>query len=118
MAQETDARLPVVFGDIAMAGPNDALLIEGDAPAPPGLAVARFSANPLRWHAVGCACCTPRAAVAAALGRLFLARARNEVAFYRRVIAVVSDPEAVRAAVAADALAAGRFRLEGTPRLR
>ncbi len=115
MSHATDARLPVVFGDIAMAGPHDALLIEGEAPAPPGRAVARFSANPRRWHAVGCACCAPRAAAAAALGRLFLARARGEVAFFRRVVAVVTDPAAVRAAIAGDALAAGRFRLDTDP---
>ena len=108
----TDARLPVVFGDIAMAGPDDALLIEGDAPAPPGLAVARFAPGPLAWHAAGCACCTPRAAAAAALGRLYLARARNEVAFFRRVVAVVSDPAAIRAALAGDALAGGRYRVD------
>ena len=108
----TDARLPVVFGDFSTAGPDDALLIEGEAPAPAGAAVARFAAGPRPWHAVGCACCVPRAAAAAALGRLYLARARGEVAFFRRVVAVVHDPGAVRAALAADALAAARFRID------
>jgi hypothetical protein len=112
MDHATDARLPVVFGDIALAGPDDALLIEGEAPAPPGRPVARFTPGPLRWHAAGCACCAPRAAAAAALGRLFLARARGDISFFRRVIAVVTDQAAVRAAIAGDALAAGRFRLD------
>jgi len=106
-----DARVPVVFGELAAAGPEDGLLIEGDAPAPAGRAVARFTAGPLSWHAPSCACCVPRAAAAAALGRLYLARARGEVAFFRRVVAVVNDPEAVRAALAEDRLAAGRYRL-------
>jgi len=111
MQQPTDARIPVVFADLAAAGPDDGLLIEGDAPAPPGHAVARFASGPRPWHARGCACCVPRAAAATALGRLFLARARGEVAFFRRVVAVVKDPAAVRAALAEDTLAAGRFRL-------
>ena len=106
-----DARVPVVFADAAAAGPEDALLIEGDAPAPAGRALARFAAGPLRWHAAGCACCVPRAAVAAALGRLYVARARGEVGYFRRVVAVVQDADAIRAALAEDRLAAGRFRL-------
>jgi len=111
MMSSPDPRVPVVFGDLAAAGPDDGLLIEGEAPAPPGRAVARFASGPRPWHAAGCACCAPRAVAAAALGRLFLARARGEVPFFRRVVAVVRDPDAVRAALAADALAAGRFRL-------
>ena len=106
-----DARVPVVFGDIATAGPDDGLLIEGDTPAPPGRAVARFTPGPLRWHARGCACCAPRTAAAAAHGRLYLARARGEVPFFRRIVAVVNNPAAVRAALSGDVLAAGRFRL-------
>jgi hypothetical protein len=112
MNEPTDARVPVVFSDFAAPGPDDALLIEGDAPAPPGRVVVRFAAGPRPWHAPGCACCAPRAAAAAALGRLYLARARGEVAFFRRVVAVVKDPAALRAALAEDALAAGRFRLD------
>jgi hypothetical protein len=112
MHQPSDTRVPVVFSDLAAAGPDAALLIEGDAPAPPGRTVARFATGPRPWHALGCACCAPRAEAAAALGRLYLARARGEVAFFRRVVAVVKDPAAVRAALAEDALAAGRFRLD------
>jgi len=112
MIPPEDARLPVVFGTVATAGPEDALLIEGDAPALPGQTVARFTAGPLPWHAAGCACCVPRAAAAAALGRLFLARARGEVAFFRRVVAVVNNKQALQAALSVDALAAARFRID------
>jgi hypothetical protein len=112
MNEPTDARVPVVFADLAAAGPDDGLLIEGDAPAPLGRAVARFASGPRPWHAPGCFCCAPRAAAAAALGRLYLARARGEVPFFRRVVAVVKDPAAVRAALAEDTLAGGRFRLD------
>ncbi len=65
-------------------------------------------------HPAGCACCLPRSEAAAALGRLFLARARGDVAFFRRVVAVTMTPQgeaAVRAAVAEDPLISGRFRL-------
>ncbi|MDE2573876.1 MAG: hypothetical protein KGL55_01045, partial [Rhodospirillales bacterium] len=60
----------------------------------------------------GCACCLPRHGAAAALGALFLARARGEVPFFRRVLAVVRDAAAVRAALAGDVVTAARFRLD------
>jgi len=40
-----DARVPVVFGAITDARPDDALLIEGDAPAPDGRVVVRLMAD-------------------------------------------------------------------------
>jgi hypothetical protein len=49
-----------------------------------------------------------------ALARLFGARARGETAFFRRVVLVLpppADPAKVEAAIAADAVAAARFRL-------
>ena len=52
-----------------------------------------------------------------ALGRLFLARARGEVAWFHS-IAVIATPAgeaAVRAALAGDRVAAGRFRLAEFP---
>ncbi len=107
-----DARLPVRFGTPDQAGPERALLIEGDAPAPPGVPFARFVLAP-GIHPASCACCAPRGPVAEALARLFLDRARGGAPF-REVIALVRGPtgeEAVRAAVTADQLAAARFRL-------
>ncbi len=110
-----DARVPVVFGEIGQADPVDALLIEGDAPAPANRPVARYErGRSAPSHAPGCACCGPRSAVAMALARLFLARARGEVAFFHRVVAVPLDAEgeeAVRAAIQGDPLACARFRV-------
>ena len=94
--------------------PDDALLIEGVAPAPVGHAVERFRLSPrLAGHPLGCPCCIPRGPVAEALGRLFLARARGEAVWFRSV-AVLATPAgeaAVRAALAEDQVSAGRFRL-------
>jgi hypothetical protein len=115
MVNEADGRLAVRFGLGEDAEPGEALLAEGEDPLPPGHPVARFSLRPgLRGHPIGCACCSPRGPVAEALGRLFLARARGEVAFFRSVVAVTATPAgeaAVRAALAEDQVSAGRFRL-------
>jgi hypothetical protein len=107
----TDARVPVVFAPAALAGAEDALLLDagGDA-APAAGVVVRLAAG--RGHPAGCACCLPRGAVAEALGGLFVRRARGEVGFFRRVVVSVADPDAVRAAVLSDRLVAGRFRLD------
>jgi len=81
---------------------------------PPGVAVPgrgtveRIAARPA--HASGCACCTPRAALAEALHRLFIRRARGEVPFFQRIV-VAAAPDALRSALA-DPLVAQRFRLE------
>jgi hypothetical protein len=115
MGEFGDDSVPVRFGSGDAAGPDAALLVEGDAPVPPGHAVARFRLTPsLIGHPFGCACCTPRGPVAEALGWLFLARARGEVAFFRSVVVVEATPAgeaAVRAALADDQVSAGRFRL-------
>jgi hypothetical protein len=110
MTWSVDGRVLVVFGAIGDAGPDDALLIEGDAAVPSGHAVARFTAS-RQPHRIGCACCAGRGEAAMALGAIFLARARGEVAFFRRVVAVVSDIDAMRATLADDKLVSGRFRL-------
>jgi hypothetical protein len=125
MTDADDGRVGVRFGAASDAGPEEALLIEGDAPgagdAPSGRsmpagrpAVARF-ALPVRnaTHPLGCVCCAPRGPVAEALGRLFLARARGELAWFRCVVAVTrsaAGADAVRAALAADVVTAARFR--------
>ena len=107
-----DARIPVIFAPATTAVDGDALLTEGDAAAPEGVPVARFSAE-LPGHALGCACCAGRSPVAAALHRLFLARARGTAAFFARVV-VACGPEgeaAVRQALAEDGFVGGRYRL-------
>src|SRR5690242_6394703 len=87
-----DDRIPVRFfrdaggeGDPACHGRGAAWLIEGDAPAPAGAAVARYTAPLSGAHAPGCRCCAARSSAAVALGRLFLARARGEVAPFDHV---------------------------------
>ena len=112
----SDDRVPVRFGAAADAGPDEALLIEGDAPAPGRPAIARFVLRArLATHPLGCGCCTPRGPVAEALGRLFLARARGEVPWFSSVVAVtIGAPgrDAVLGALQADVVTAARFRLE------
>jgi len=110
-----DARVPVRFGSVSETDAGSALLIEGDAPAPDGVAVARFTVEaPAGPHPPGCPCCTARSPAAVALAALFLARARGEVVFFRTVVAVCPTPEgqaAVRAAVESDPLALAWFRV-------
>ncbi len=107
-----DGRIAVVLG--GAAGEGDAVLLEGDGVLPEG-AAARFTVE-AGGHAIGCACCVPRSDAGRALGRLFLARARGEVAAFGRVVAVTTSEAgraAVVAAVAGDVVAAARFRMEG-----
>lgn len=104
-----DARIPVVFGLLSDLQPTDALLT--DAPdAPAGVPTARLGPE-TPGHPPNCLCCVPRGEAGEALGRLFQARARAEVAFFRRVLAVVDDQAAIRQAVLNDRLAAAWFRL-------
>jgi len=100
-----DGRIPVLLAGAGIAGAGAAVLPAG--------AAARFTVE-AGVHAVGCACCVPRSDAARALARLFLARARGEVALFRRVIAVTASPAgraAVTAAVTGDVLASARFRM-------
>ncbi len=109
-----DPRIPVRFADLAAAGADEAVLIEGSAAVRAGLAVARFQLPAFGAHPAGCACCLPRGPVAEALGRLFLARARGEVGFFRSVVAVAATTAGRRAiddALAGDPVVTARFRL-------
>ena len=98
-----DARVPVLIGGEEAAGAEDAVLAEGDA----------------RWaaateHPAGCACCAPRGSVAVILTSLFMARARGEVPFFRRVVAVPdgeAGAQAIRTALQDDPFLSARFRL-------
>jgi hypothetical protein len=92
---KADDRIEVLFGTASLAGPQDAVLA----------APAEFAR-----HRAGCACCAGRGALAAALGHLFIARARGEVAYFRRVVVTGADA-AARASLAADGLVAARFRV-------
>jgi len=118
MVWKLDVRIPVRFGPVDQAGEDDALVVEGGVeggPAPrTGAAAAAFEPDG-GGHPAGCACCVARSPAAQALHALFQARAKGEVPFFRRVLAVTRTPEGDRAvwsAVRNDPLAAGRFRLE------
>jgi hypothetical protein len=105
-----DNRVPVVFAP-AVPGPGDAALIEGEAAAPDGRAVAYFRLSPgLPW--AGCPCCAPRGPIARMLLGLFVARARGECSPFARVVVLASaaGEAAVRQALAEDVFLAGRYR--------
>lgn len=114
----SDDRIPLRFAVVGAAPPwataQEAVLIEEPAAVAftlaPGVAVMRFGAVGA-VHPTGCACCTGRGAAAAALGVLFQARARGEVAWFTAVVAVVADAAAVTAEVQGDRVAAARFRV-------
>jgi hypothetical protein len=133
MMDVDDGRIGVRFGAAEDAGPEDALLIESVAPgageAPGDHVVPSAGAAPtdrpalasfilpvrVATHPLGCACCTPRGPVAEALGRLFLARARGELPWFRSVVAVTcsaAGADAVRAALTADVVTTARFRAD------
>jgi hypothetical protein len=106
----TDLRIPVIFGDLSEAGPQDAVLAEGGALVHAG-ATAAF--QPGTGHAPGCACCVPRGEAGRALAWLLHARARNQVPFFTRVIAVVETDAGradIRSALEADPIASTCFK--------
>ena len=109
-----DGRIAVLIGALADAGAGDALLIEGDRPAPASSLLQRFQGARVSGHLVGCACCALRSPAAEALGRLFLDRLRDGAAYFNRVVAVPATAEgeaALRDALADDLLTRARFRL-------
>ena len=105
-------RIGIRFGG-ALA-PGDAVLVqEGFAPPSGARVVGGFRAEEVRrfGHGIGCSCCVPRGAVAAALTRLFLDRARGTEDGSGDVVIVgdTNGEAAVRAAVAGDVLLRARF---------
>lgn len=107
---QCDARIPVsqAVRGAEGPGPETALVLAADDAAPSEALVERLSARPL-LHATACPCCTPRAALAEALNRLFQRRARGEVGFFHAVVVALPLPEIEAALV--DPLVASRFRL-------
>jgi hypothetical protein len=108
-----DARIPVLFGALADAGETDVLLYEGEKIPGDRIGVS-FVPGP-GVLAAGCACCAPRGPLALSIGDMFLARAKGEIAFFRRVIAVPSSAEgraAMLAVLTEDSVCAARFRVE------
>jgi len=108
-----DPRIPVLFGRPGEPiAPETGVLVADHQEVPGAAAVARVARQAPDLAA--CACCAPRGDVARALSRLFLARARGEVGFFRQVVVRTAalEPE-VRAALAGDVLVAARYRLAG-----
>lgn len=108
-----DARVKLRIGAADMAGPDDALLIEGEAAAMRS-PHARFTLPVESGHAAGCGCCLPRGPVAEALTRLFLRRMRGEVSYFSGVVAIPASAKgeaAIRATLQTDPLITARFRL-------
>jgi hypothetical protein len=108
-----DARIPLVFGCAGDAGPEDAVLCEGDGEAMAGR--AWFEAGAATGHEAGCSCCAPRNGAGKALGRLLLDRGRGTGPFFRRVVVVVRSEaarEQVSAALENDPLASACYRWE------
>ncbi len=111
MALWLDARIPVLM-DPAETQAGDALLVEAGSVPPAGVTHAVFVAD--GPHPAGCACCGARYGAALALDRLFLLRARGEVAFFSRVVARPASEAgaaSVRAALASDPVVSARYRL-------
>ncbi len=110
----TDPRIPVVFVGAAQAASmlraDDAVLVENNLmiefPGPIGHFTLGTTA-----HVIGCRCCAGRAAPAQALTAMFLARARGEGIFFRRVIAVVHDVGLVRGLLEDDVVVRARFQV-------
>jgi hypothetical protein len=97
-----DVAGPHAAADLAVVAPEGLAVAEG-------LPVERIAPRP-GGHRTGCACCAPRAALAAALNRLFIRRARGEVGFFRRV--AVAMPRADIEGAFRDVLVSARFRIE------
>ena len=102
-----DARIPVAFG-IRWTAQKDEIVLADALDGLPGHGLAGAPS-----HDAGCACCVARTPAAQALSRLFMQRARGEVAFFRRVLVEGQALEAaVRAALHSDPVVAARFRLD------
>lgn len=103
-----DSRIPVSSaGPPARVAADVAVILSPGEAAPAGAIVERLAMGRL-GHGAACVCCAPRAALAEALHRLFLRRARGEVRFFRHVV-VSMPPDEIDAALA-DPLVATRFR--------
>ncbi len=106
-----DGRIPVSLGPGTPCA-GDALLVQDGLPAPDGFPAIRFRLPAEGMaHAVGCPCCAPRNPAAAALGMLFRARARGEVPWFERVLALADarGRATVIAALTDDLLVTARF---------
>jgi hypothetical protein len=111
MSFSLDARIPVIFGIQAAAGPQDALLLEGQGAPTTGRDY--FQPEPPATHPANCACCPPRNSAGMALARLMLARGRGTGLFFNRVIAVTTTDQgkaAINTALNDDPIASSFYK--------
>lgn len=114
-----DARVPLRFAPAGRLEPDAAWLIQGDTPAPPAVVAVRFDVPAVQpGHQPDCRCCLWRSPVAEALSRLFFARVRGEVPFFRSVVALPRDQEGaavIKAGLVGDPVLLAHFRLDPDP---
>ncbi|MBC7636252.1 MAG: hypothetical protein H7251_11685 [Acetobacteraceae bacterium] len=94
----------------SMLRADDAVLVEDGLLIGCHRPIGRFTQGATA-HVIGCRCCAGRAAPAQALTAMFLARARGEGTFFRRVIAVVHDVGLVRGLLEDDVVVRARFQV-------
>ena len=92
-------------------GPGDLVLLDerlGPDAVPTGVVTRRVA---FAGHAAACACCGGRSPLAGMLARLVVERARGEVPFFGRVVAVsdAGGRAALRDLVRADMLVGSRY---------
>ncbi len=113
-----DARIPVCFLDqVPAAAIADAVLLVASQGSTPAASAGWVSvcvlpeAPGVPRHAPGCACCAPRSPQADVLTRLFQARARGEIGYFRRLAACLppATGAALREVLARDAFLSGCF---------
>ena len=103
MSSDSHARIPIRIGPAGSARPDSHVLVASE--------IAGYGARP-SGHVFGCACCVPRGILARSLSRLFLARIRGEVAYFREVVLVTDqDRGALEDELKADVLVTARFYL-------
>ncbi|QXM26402.1 hypothetical protein KO353_04330 [Elioraea tepida] len=113
-ARRDDGRIPLrVVAPEAVAEDvpaETAVVAPAGLPVGAAAVVERLGPAPRR-HAIGCPCCfAPRGALANALSRLFVRRARGEVGFFREVFVALPGEEVEEAF--GDVLVSARFRIE------
>ena len=108
-----DARIPVRFCDKVPepALAEAALVTPEDAPCVAAGWMAACALPASQAHPPACPCCAGRAAQALPLARLFQARARGDIGFFRLVVACLPSEQAsaLRTALCSDGLLSGCF---------
>ncbi len=93
--------------------PGDLVLLDArlaPGPVPAGVVARRVAFDPA-GHGAACACCAGRSPLARTLAQLVVERARGEVPFFGRLVAVsdAAGRAALRASVRGDPLVGSRY---------